>query len=337
MNGAIEAWGANDHGQCNVPSPNSGFVAVGAGHAHSVGLKGDGSVVAWGLNLDHQCEVPSSSTDFIALAVGFYHNLALSRDGSIVAWGSNAHGECEVPEPNVDFVAVSAGHWHSVGLKSDGMVVAWGYNVYGQCDVPPPNTEFVGLASGVYHNLRLRHIPTGRCCHLDGSCSITTQPECHSAGDSWNGAETDCDPNPCPMPAGACCLNAFCTQLTADECQGYGGTYQGDGVVCVTDICITSAVEPGSVDNKHRAAPNPSAGTTTIFFSLAQPGWISVRIHDAGGRLVRTLSPGAQRAGAGSLIWDGRDDGGHDVPSGVYLYTIETDGVPVSGRVVVTR
>jgi alpha-tubulin suppressor-like RCC1 family protein len=46
----IAAWGNNDDGQCNVPSPNTGFVAIAAGGGHSLGLKDDGSILAWGDN-----------------------------------------------------------------------------------------------------------------------------------------------------------------------------------------------------------------------------------------------------------------------------------------------
>ena len=38
-NGEIVAWGDNNYGQCNVPSPNSGFVAVAGGCYHSLGLR----------------------------------------------------------------------------------------------------------------------------------------------------------------------------------------------------------------------------------------------------------------------------------------------------------
>ncbi len=38
--GSIVAWGRNNHGQCNVPPPNTGFVAVAGGELHSLGLKG---------------------------------------------------------------------------------------------------------------------------------------------------------------------------------------------------------------------------------------------------------------------------------------------------------
>jgi hypothetical protein len=37
--GSIVAWGANGYGQCDVPAPNTDFVAVAAGHAHNLGIK----------------------------------------------------------------------------------------------------------------------------------------------------------------------------------------------------------------------------------------------------------------------------------------------------------
>ncbi len=44
--GPIAAWGYNGSGQCDVPSPNSGFIAVAAGGDHSLGLRADGSIAA---------------------------------------------------------------------------------------------------------------------------------------------------------------------------------------------------------------------------------------------------------------------------------------------------
>ena len=68
--GSIAAWGGNDNGECNVPAPNSGFVAVAAGRDHSLGLKADGSIVAWGYNGFGQCNVPAPNSGFVAVAAG---------------------------------------------------------------------------------------------------------------------------------------------------------------------------------------------------------------------------------------------------------------------------
>jgi len=69
------AWGANSGGQCNVPAPNSDFVAIAGGHDHSLGLKVDGSIRAWGSNNRGQCNIPSPNADFIAVAAGGWHGL----------------------------------------------------------------------------------------------------------------------------------------------------------------------------------------------------------------------------------------------------------------------
>ena len=62
----------NYTGQCNVPAPNSGFVAVAAGYSHSLGLKADGSIVAWGDNANGQCNVPAPNSGFVAVAARGY-------------------------------------------------------------------------------------------------------------------------------------------------------------------------------------------------------------------------------------------------------------------------
>ena len=68
----------------------------------------DGSIVAWGHNNYGQCDVPAPNSNFVAVAPGNYHNLGLRSDGTIVAWGSNTHSQCGIPAPNANFVAVAA-------------------------------------------------------------------------------------------------------------------------------------------------------------------------------------------------------------------------------------
>ena len=85
-------------------------MAVAAGYWHSLGLKVDGSIVAWGGNSSGQCDVPPPNTDFVAVAAGGYHSLGLKGDGSIVAWGDNYSGQFDVPEPNTEFAAVAGSY-----------------------------------------------------------------------------------------------------------------------------------------------------------------------------------------------------------------------------------
>jgi flagellar hook assembly protein FlgD len=46
---------------------------------------------------------------------------------------------------------------------------------------------------------------------------------------------------------------------------------------------------------------------------------VQLRIYDPSGRLVRTLAEGDMEAGERNVVWDGRDERGHAVPSGVYF------------------
>ena len=63
----------------------------------------------------------------------------------------------------------------------------------------------------------------------------------------------------------------------------------------------------------------------------------SLRVYDVSGRLVRTLVDGALAAGDHEVLWRGRDDGGREVASGVYLYRLEADGVSESRPMVLVR
>ena len=156
--GEIVAWGQNNQGECNVPSPNTGFMAIAAGSQQWLGLKTDGSIVAWGDNTWGECNVPSPNTNFMAVAAGNYMSLGLKSDGSIVAWGFSINGDprLTVPPPNTNFLAIAAGNGNMLGLKTDGSIVAWGDDYSGECDVPSPNTNFTAIGAGGYHSLGLK-------------------------------------------------------------------------------------------------------------------------------------------------------------------------------------
>ena len=52
-------------------------MAIAAGWYHSLGVRSDGSIVAWGRNDYGQCDVPSPNQDFVAVAGGWPHSLGL--------------------------------------------------------------------------------------------------------------------------------------------------------------------------------------------------------------------------------------------------------------------
>ena len=54
----------------------------------------------------------------------------------------------------------------------------------------------------------------------------------------WQGFGTDCDPNDCPQPQGACCFeNGDCAYILEAECIDQGGVWQGFGTDCDPNDC----------------------------------------------------------------------------------------------------
>ncbi len=72
--------------------------------------------------------------------------------------------------------------------------------------------------------------------------------------------------------------------------------------------------------------PNPFNPETTISYSLAYPGEVEITIYNVRGQQVRALQKGWQDAGEHSVVWNGRDDQGSPVGSGVYLSRMESSG-----------
>jgi photosystem II stability/assembly factor-like uncharacterized protein len=85
-------------------------------------------------------------------------------------------------------------------------------------------------------------------------------------------------------------------------------------------------------------APNPFAPGTNIRFELAREGVVWLRIYDSAGRIVRTLISGdAHASGAHGVPWDGRDETGRLVPSGVYFSAVDTGSGRAAKKVTVQR
>lgn len=83
--------------------------------------------------------------------------------------------------------------------------------------------------------------------------------------------------------------------------------------------------------------PNPLNPGTTIAFGLPRPGAASVKVYSVAGRLVRTLLDESLPSGHHAAYWDGTDDRGQAVSSGVYFYRVDAGGREFSGKVIVLR
>jgi hypothetical protein len=86
------------------------------------------------------------------------------------------------------------------------------------------------------------------------------------------------------------------------------------------------------------SAPNPFTAGTTVAFALGVPERVDLAIYDLSGRLVRRLLSDSPRAAAAhSAAWDGLDERGFRVASGVYLVRLSTPSGTVAGKVVLLK
>jgi hypothetical protein len=87
----------------------------------------------------------------------------------------------------------------------------------------------------------------------------------------------------------------------------------------------------------HQNAPNPFNPTTIIGFDMLDSGPVRLSVFDVSGRLVRTLVDERMPAARHQILWDGRDDRGLSVASGVYLYRLETRSFRATKKMILLK
>ena len=88
--------------------------------------------------------------------------------------------------------------------------------------------------------------------------------------------------------------------------------------------------------------PNPFNPETWIPFKLAQNASVTINIYDTKGQLIRTISVGNKPAGVylakdKAAYWDGRDNAGEKVSSGLYFYTLEAGKFRSTRKMVIVK
>lgn len=121
-----------------------------------------------------------------------------------------------------------------------------------------------------------------------------------------------------------------------------GDVDDGDRQVLIAHMwhgCTAVGVGPDASHGGSRGfslslEPNPSRGATRLAFSLPRASAVRVEIRDVAARRVRTLDAGEFTAGAHEILWDGRDDDGRALPSGVYFVRLRAGERVALGRLV---
>lgn len=146
----------------------------------------------------------------------------------------------------------------------------------------------VSFPAGDFY-LALVETPSECLIGLDDSCCGSSYQNCTSA---W-----------VPVPGGELMLRAIVEPVVAND----------DNTLIPPALTIS-------------IYPNPFNPETTISYTLPASGPVSLEIYNSRGQLVRRLLHEEQPAGEHYLIWNGKDDSGHSVASGLYLCRIACNG-----------
>jgi len=116
--------------------------------------------------------------------------------------------------------------------------------------------------------------------------------------------------------------------------------------VCVQTVWTGDFPVPGAVaENPIRSpknlnlavAPNPFRNGTTVSYDVPKIGNVSLRVHDASGRVVRTLASGSRNPGSYNVTWDGRADNGSKLVPGIYFTTLSTNNSKLTRKLTLLQ
>jgi len=112
----------------------------------------------------------------------------------------------------------------------------------------------------------------------------------------------------------------------------------------VTEIEYDDMVSSGMAEDErpltlklYAVTPNPAGSQATIRYALPQATRVSLKVYDASGRMVKALEDAEQTAGVHSIHWNGTDDAGREMASGVYFCRLQTGDEHRIGRIVLIQ
>jgi len=114
-------------------------------------------------------------------------------------------------------------------------------------------------------------------------------------------------------------------------------TEYGIGVLSSGTIEVMDMLAVPEEYNLTQNYPNPFNPSTTISFSIPSEGFVQVNVYDITGRLITGLVNGNLSAGYHDVIWDGTDMFGSNVSAGLYIYSLQAEGVSLTRKMVLMK
>ena len=133
---------------------------------------------------------------------------------------------------------------------------------------------------------------------------------------------------------------AFFDQLIRNYIEKYGV----ENLTIANARDVSPAPASGAPDQTalSSAFPTPANPETWFPFQLSEPGEVTIEIYNASGQLIKTLDLGYKEAGyylnkEKAAFWDGCNERGERVASGIYFYTMQTRNLAATGKVVILK
>lgn len=293
-----------------------------------------GSAVAY-----DRYSVADDDTNCGACHGDFRSNLYISLSDGMV-WGNlhNIHrtdmlnGDCEVcHSPGDRFPVFLSSSTGGDGLDPIGCV-----GCHGRAEdhtVENPDWPMSGYGAGLRQHHHNAGVSVCADCHLDAdpvnftTASERTLPTYYASPGNGHPA----------MPTDPCNQDGSEDFAGATVGQDNDGDllYDGDDSDCSTDAVPDAAMFTGLLVQNH---PNPFKPETVIQYTLTDPGPVQLRVYSIAGELVRTLvDEYHDGADTYAVSWDGVDDFGRTVASGIYLARLESGGRVETKRMVLAQ
>ena len=227
--------------------------------------------------------------------------------------------------------------WRYVRELVKYLRVATDWLYYGDWESPPTLSNF-GTTEvkfpnypSIYQTLVISPVLAGAFKSEDGSLGL---PFTNFTADTASG-KFFIDLNNYEMPPGFYRVYELDTLGNFTKVDSFtGNSYSRDltlSPMSVKFFIVSSEIGIGEPQNTvilpklFQNLPNPFTESTTIKYALGGKGWVKLKIYNIVGQIVNTLINKQQKAGTYSITWDGKDDRGRAMPSGIYFIELKID------------
>jgi hypothetical protein len=127
----------------------------------------------------------------------------------------------------------------------------------------------------------------------------------------------------CDFDAGSVPFPQFRVGDIESGSTNYGVAMYDDFIITQTPAGVRHGENLPAAYGLGQNRPNPFRAATAIVLDLPEPGFVDLRVYDAGGRLVKTLLNQMHPAGSYSVTWTAEDETGNKVGPGIYFIRME--------------